>query len=116
MQIQTRKAVRPCTLGPAHTPTRTRTADPQALGDCFARMAVDCLITLALFKTVPWLEVQITREMHASLGPRPRRCCILGVVLRLTREQAQREGWPWPELEEVVERLNAVESWKGGGR
>lgn len=113
MQIQHRKAVRPCKLGSAHNPCRI---DSHALDDCYSRIAVDCLITLALFKAVPWLEVQITHAMIAELGPRPRRLCILGVVLRLTREQAEREGWPWPTLEDVMEQPAALTMWKGGVR
>jgi hypothetical protein len=72
-------------------------------------MAVDCIIALALFKKVPWLEIQITRELLAELGPHPRSGCTLGVAIRLTRERAQREGWPWPSLAEVI-------SQKGGAR
>lgn len=68
-------------------------------------MAVDCLITLALFKAVPWLEIQITRDVLAELVPRPRRSCIAGEVIRLTRERARLEGWPWPSFEEVVTQM-----------
>ena len=95
--------MRPCAPAPAHTSTRTVT--PGTLGEYPARIAVDCIITLALFKAVPLLEMEITQETLAELGPRPRRSCVTGTVLRLTRERAEREGWPWPSFDDVIERL-----------
>ena len=116
MQMQNRKAVRPCTLGPAHKLTIPHAPWRKDDGDFPTRMAVDCLITLALFRTVPWLEILITRQVMAELGPRVRRSCVCGTAVRLTREQAEREGWPWPAVEDVVARMAQVEWRRGGAR
>lgn len=108
MTNRTREAARPRTQTTAHDPSTL----PPSLHRYGAQMAVDCIIALALFETVPWLEIQITRDLLAELGPRLRRSCAVGVAIRLTRERAQREGWPWPSLDEVI----AMQLAKGGVR
>lgn len=108
-QARIRKAVRPCNQTPAHTHARNRTAYPRPLGDYYAHMAVDCIIALALLKAVPWLEVDITRQALATLGDRPRRSCVLGTAIRLTRERARLEGWPWPSFDDVVTLMAMAE-------
>lgn len=106
----TGKAASPCRRDRSHT----HPADNQALETYYARMAVDCLITLELFRRFPWLESQITAQTIASLEPRHRKSCACGIVIRLTREQARLQGWPWPEFDEVLTALTDTDERKGG--
>lgn len=108
----TRKAARPC-IPPAAQHSLTESPTLQAYG---AQMAVDCIITLALFKAVPWLETEITNAAITSLGSRPRRSCVLGVAIRLTRERARLEGWPWPSVDDVATQMAMAEIRKEGAR
>ena len=105
-----RRNVRPCNHKAAHS--HPQPIDRDTLKNYQAHMAVDCIITLALFKTVPWLEIQITRAVIAALGSPLRHSCVCGTAIRLTRERAQSEGWPWPSLDEVI----ATQMEKGGAR
>ena len=112
MTTNTRKDARPCTPADAqHPPTL-----PPSSHNYAAQMAVDCIIALALFKAVPWLEIEITRATLSALGNRPRRSCACGVAIRLTRERARLEGWPWPSFGEVITQMAMAEFRKGDAR
>lgn len=83
-----------------------RRSPQSALSDYYAQMAVDCMNTLAVFQGPGglWREHEVTGEVHRALGPRPRRCCVLGVAVRAARAVAQRDGLPWPTLEETIDQ------------
>ena len=101
-----------------HCPENPRSEIAPALDDYRAQMAVDCLNALAVLNGPGglWREYEVALAVHSELGPRPRRSCVCGVAVRATRGLAQRDGLPWPTLEDVLEQPSALRLWKGGVR